>query len=457
MTSPEGSDQLGYSTVSESEFSTENCEYPESNEPNNGGPESDASADNSTSIQLRPDSVPSPLPQPSQWPKKLLATVIDDIQWLYDYAGKVDTKTAIQNRREEKKDERIEDIQRVEGRRLPSNEDRIFRALAQRSMGIQFTQIQRDANLKTRVDELVESVQSSDPDLRARLLHKRTKFVSKHLDRFQHAQEDREIVLRGIHSGVKRLTVEALFAQRLLESRRPIKPEGISAFTALKVNPFDRLLYEDIPCFLDHIFRCEVELNAQPKQGHQKTIVLPLPDALVALSTWMQKFQGDYDNDRFVNKETNPLGTTLESGPRSSMHVCLSSDHQDVAMQNQPSEDETMPDGQVARTVVHRGTTNAVQFKTAENNVAGRCKSLECLYRAPHVAAGTLTERGSSKSCQKRLHDDETIATEPARKRSTTFQSSSGQRETTPDFDPQAGNIDTDGIQALYNHMNKRF
>ncbi|KAF7169792.1 hypothetical protein CNMCM6106_004711 [Aspergillus hiratsukae] len=428
-----------------------------------GESESDTSVDNTVSSESRLDIVPNRPPQPSQWPMKLLATFTDDIQWLFDYTRELDTKTAIQNRKDQKKDERIEDIQRVEGRRVPSNEDKVFRALAQRSMGIQFTQIQHNANVQTRVDYLLESIRSSGPEMRARI-HKRTNFVSKYLDRFGHAHKDREIVLRGIHAGVKRLLVEKLFAQKLQESNRPIMPEGISAFTALKVTAFDRLLFEDIPYFLDQIFRSEVELIVHQKEGHQRNIVLQLPDALVALSSWMQTFQKDYDNDRLSNREIDSSSTTLEYDQRSSMRHCSPPVLPDLAMLSQLPDEETLPHDEVGHTprsppihpriselVVHQTTMNPAESKSPDDNVDGSSLSLQYLYQAPHAAAGAFTEGSRSKTGQKRLRDDDTIATEPARKRSTAFPSSGERRDTTPSFDSQAGNIDIDGRTEVPN------
>jgi hypothetical protein len=432
-----------------------------------GESESDTSVENTVSSESSLDIVPNRQPQPSQWPIKLLANFTDDIQWLFDYARELDTKTAIQNRKDEKKDERIEDIQRVEGRRVPSNEDKIFRALAQRSMGIQFTQIQHNANVQTRVDYLLESIRSSGPEMRARI-HKRTNFVSKYLDRFDHAHKDREIVLRGIHAGVKRLLVEKLFAQKLQESNRPIMPEGISAFTAMKVTAFDRLHFEDIPYFLDRIFRSEVELEIHQKEGHRRNIILQLPDALVALSSWMQTFQKDYDNDRLISREIDSSSTIPEYDRRSSIHHCSPPVLPELAMLSQLPNDETLPHDEAGRTarsppihpriselVVHQITMNPAEFKSPGNNVDGNSLRLQRVYQAPHAAAGAPTERIRSKTGQKRLRHDDTIATEPARKRSTAFPSSGERRDTTPIFDSQAGNIDIEGIQALYYHIDK--
>lgn len=103
--------------------------------------ECDTSTGYASEIESAPDSTSH---QPSQWTIKLLATLNDDICWLYDYSQET-TKHTIRNKRRNTSDERIKDILRVEGARgHPSNEDKIFRALAQRSMGIQFTGIQRE-------------------------------------------------------------------------------------------------------------------------------------------------------------------------------------------------------------------------------------------------------------------------------------------------------------------------
>lgn len=91
--------------------------------------------------------------------------------------------------------------------------------------------------------------------------------------------------------------MEELFAQRLKESGRPAEPSGISAFTALGVTAFDRLLYEDIPGFLDELFSREVEFPLDSARDCRRTGAVQLPDALAALSRWFDELQTNYDID----------------------------------------------------------------------------------------------------------------------------------------------------------------
>ncbi|GLA78616.1 hypothetical protein AtubIFM55763_011630 [Aspergillus tubingensis] len=336
--SAHSSDQLSPTSESESESRTESCESSTSDSHVYGETESDTSTGHASGIGMPTGSISHSSCQPSQWPMKLLATVADDIRWLYDYSREGSTTAAIRNKRNKTTDERINDILRVEGKRgRPSNEDKIFRALAQRSMGTQFTEIQREnknPKLQTRVDELVESICSSDHELRKRI-HKRSNLISKHLHRFDHDPDDRNILSRGINAGFKRLVVERLFAQRLEGSGRPTEPIGISAFTALGVTAFDRLLYEDIPYFLDELFSCEVELPLNSSQGGLRTEAVQLPDALVALSSWFNKLQTDYDGD--IKPHATSMGNAaLQDEQRSRKRHCRP--RVDAALLYQPVE-----------------------------------------------------------------------------------------------------------------------
>lgn len=233
-------------------------------------------------------------------PAKLLATSIGSLRWLYEFSKKKPIEV-IDSKRSQGTDKRVEDIQRVEGRRRPGNIDKIFRGFAQRSMGRQLTRIQLTAQVKTRVDELCESICSSDPEMRARI-QRRSGFNAKNLHHFRFDSEDREIVLRGINAGVKQLVVEKLLGKRLEEAGRPNRPIAISSITALNITAFNRLHFEDIPRFLDLLFleSSEVELPTNSfttSSDSCGTSFFQIPDAIVNLSQWSMEFQDTYDSE----------------------------------------------------------------------------------------------------------------------------------------------------------------
>ncbi|KAL7649176.1 hypothetical protein ACMYSQ_012401 [Aspergillus niger] len=192
-------------------------------------------------------------PQAKDWSSTLLAAAADDLPWLCTFLSQ-DPAMILDERTRERKDERIRDIQLVEGNDHAGRVEKIFRGLAQRSMGLQFTQIQRNANAgMTRVDELCDSICATDLKMRARI-QRRTNSISKHLHHFTFSPDDRELVLRSINHGVKQLVVERLFERRLRESGRPSAACGISAFAALNMLSFKSLRFEDIPRFIDLLF-----------------------------------------------------------------------------------------------------------------------------------------------------------------------------------------------------------
>ncbi|KAL3251133.1 hypothetical protein ABHI18_010809 [Aspergillus niger] len=234
------------------------------------------------------------------WPSKLLAASVDDLPWLCTFLGK-DPTMILDEREREMKDERIRDIQLVEGNDSAGKVDRIFRGLAQRSMGLQFTRIQRNANEgQTRVDELCDSICATDPKIRARI-HRRTNFISKHLHHFTFSPDDKELVLRSINAGVKQLVVEKLFERRLRERGRKSTACGISAIAALNFSCFKSLRFEDIPRFIDLLFlessKVQVYINSTvPGSGQMGTF--RIADLLTLTSPRFSNLQRHYNGSR---------------------------------------------------------------------------------------------------------------------------------------------------------------
>ncbi|KAA8649664.1 uncharacterized protein ATNIH1004_002335 [Aspergillus tanneri] len=302
---PNDSDQSSYGGVSESESSVESHrETLASDRPttlgrleNDVNPESHNSMD---SENLPGSTCTSKSPPAQDWPVKLLAASIRDCPWLRSFLEK-EPSEILKRKRSQMTDKRIRDIRFVEGTRCPKNEDKIFRGLAQRSLGLQFTRLQYEAQTKTRVDELCESICSADPEIRARI-RKRTGFITRHLHRFKFAPEERGTLLRGINGGVKQLVVETLLQKRLEEAGRSNQSVAISAITALSIFAFGHLNFEDIPRFIDLIFlessKTELPLNSVTTMpDHPRTEPFHILDIIASLSPFFSKFQDSYDRD----------------------------------------------------------------------------------------------------------------------------------------------------------------
>ncbi|KAH2467819.1 hypothetical protein KXV25_003706 [Aspergillus fumigatus] len=239
------------------------------------------------------------------WPAKLMTAFADDLPWLCTFLRR-DPTMILDERKRDRKDERIRDIQLVEGNDHPGREDRIFRGLAQRSMALQFTRLQQKANKgQTRVDELCDSICSTDPKIRARI-HRRTNFITKYLQHFAFSPEDKDLVLRSINAGVKQLVVEKLFEKRLEQRGRPSTACAISAITALNFFPFKSLRFEDIPRFIDLIFlessNVQVYLDSTAT-GPAQVGTFQIADILAVMSSTFSDLQRHYNVSRCSMKE----------------------------------------------------------------------------------------------------------------------------------------------------------
>ncbi|KAL2859815.1 uncharacterized protein BJX67DRAFT_368732 [Aspergillus lucknowensis] len=289
---PDDPDQSCYQQSSDSENSNEGshtplsvtCRLEESEK--NSRPEDCATIDEGRcrKSEARPSSV---------WPAKLLEASAGTLDWLYKFS-RTDPADAIRARRSRGKDYRIEDIQRVDGRKKPGKEDQLFKGFAQRSLGCGYISFQRGSGGNTRVDELCEGICCSKPEL----IKKKQKSITQYCESLGLKPDDKETLLRAINAGVKQLVTEKLFGKRLEESGRPNMPGAISAFTALNMHAFSRLRFEDIPSFIDlivpHIPQAEARI-IEPPTGSDGSEYSHVADSLISLSVWFMDFQSAYD------------------------------------------------------------------------------------------------------------------------------------------------------------------
>lgn len=242
-------------------------------------------------------------------PAKMLEGASANISWLFEFSERT-LAQIIEERRSRNSDRRIGDIRNVQGQTNPGKEDRLFRSFAQRSLGVDYTCHQRWSRPKTRVDELCESICSSDPERRERI-QRRNNEVKVYLDGLKVSTDDRETWQRGINAGVKILVGEELFRRRLKEYGKPMPTDAVAAFTALKGFAFSHLRYEEIPEFVDLILPPNPD-NEQASVGltiGQIEVQCSVADALVALSPWFARFRHTYDG--MLPNPASIIGLTL--------------------------------------------------------------------------------------------------------------------------------------------------
>lgn len=203
----------------------------------------------------------------------------------------------IQERRSRNIDHRIEDIRCVQGQKNPGSKANLFKAFAQCSLGVDYTRHEQQSKNKTRVDELCESLCSSDPKIREGI-QKRPNRLKHYLDALDVAEYDKETWQHGINAGVKILVAEELWRKRLEMYDQPLLTDGIAAFTAIKTFAFGHLRYKEIPEFINLILppNPNVEALSVRFTVDQLDIQCSVADALIALSPWFRKFRSMYNS-----------------------------------------------------------------------------------------------------------------------------------------------------------------
>jgi hypothetical protein len=139
-------------------------------------------------------------------------------------------------------DKRLDDIRRVEGTRKPTSEEKLLRALAQRSLALEFTEYQEKYKKISRVDEVVTNL-NSFRDGRA---GKVSAYVANH----PRLSIESIVAIDAIVGGIKRLVTERLLEERLRELQLPSDAIGVSEITALTISPYKSIPYPELPSFI---------------------------------------------------------------------------------------------------------------------------------------------------------------------------------------------------------------
>lgn len=200
----------------------------------------------------------------------------------------------IETRLSKPRNYRIDDIQRVDGNSKANELDRFFKSISQRSMALQFGQIQHkwpNERNETRVEDLCTAISSPDPKVRSRI-HSKPRDISKHLHLFGSNPNEKGIIYRGITSGIKQLVLEELYKKQLYKQSsdsEPVQPAALSAAAAMSVKAFRDLKFEDILPFIDLILSSDAQVFTH-KNGNVR-----LSQAILTVSDWVTELQEDYD------------------------------------------------------------------------------------------------------------------------------------------------------------------
>lgn len=209
----------------------------------------------------------------------------------------------IAQKRADQRDQRIDDILRLEGTRRKKIKDtvenKLLRGSAQRSLALQYSEYQARMGEIERVSEVCDTL--SQPDPNQKILHKRRggkvrPWIKLHL---KFAKEDENIVVMAINNGIKQLVVEELVQRRLERAGSPLKSSGISALTALTMRTFKALRLEDIPSFIHLLFKIpskNILSGDQLEADGDRSQILPVM-LICKISFWFTQFQEKYDRE----------------------------------------------------------------------------------------------------------------------------------------------------------------
>lgn len=220
--------------------------------------------------------------------EKLVKTLKEALPWILSL--QVAEQEGLVNRPPGTRDQRLEDISRVEGKKEnASNEDKLFRVLGLRALVNDFTNKQEKDGIEPLLQQYISSV-SLGNDLPKQ---GRSGAVAQYvkLDP-QISENDKAFACRAVNMGIKYRVVEEIFREKLRERQLPEHCEAITSGLSLDIHWFCRLRYHNIPSLLDLLFGQTILLQKHgvPTEMEERSVI----EILASLSEWFNKIQCCY-------------------------------------------------------------------------------------------------------------------------------------------------------------------
>lgn len=225
----------------------------------------------------------------------LVQGVIRTSPWL-SATSKDGDSCIVSRKRSLGEDRRLEDIRRVEGDPQISNEDKLLRVLAIRSLAFEFNEKQTaDGISPTRLDELCHYALSPEmeTDISQKGQHSAVSAFVKSDARFTSGV----LARRAIHNGVKHLVFERVLANRLQQLDMPNVCEAISAILGLNINQFRCLRYDQMSSLVEELLSENMQINMERDETRGTETKQHLLDVLRDLTPWFEQLQLAYNGE----------------------------------------------------------------------------------------------------------------------------------------------------------------
>lgn len=218
-------------------------------------------------------------------------------RWIWDTSNE-GPEFIISRKRRLGEDRRLEDIRRVEGDPESSNNDKLLRLLAIRSLATEFTTKQSRDELQTRVDELVTyvlAIEPTDDDQQGDAPRGRGNAVASFVERLPNISS-KPLANRAINSGIKHLVFEKVLQHRLREFDLEEICEAVSAILGLNIQNFRTLPYRGMPGLADALLSDKTHISLQDESGKDdKRHIL---DIMRGVTPWFTTLQAKYNGER---------------------------------------------------------------------------------------------------------------------------------------------------------------
>jgi hypothetical protein len=158
------------------------------------------------------------------------------VVWIWEVSQK-EQSHILSRKRNSDEDPRLEHIRRVEGDGYLSNEEKLLRILALRSIALEFTNGQiEDKVSPTKLDELCQHALLPTP-------------TSDTIFRY----DSKDFSSKVLATGLKHLALEKIIADRFQQCGLPPIFHAISALTGLHIDQFRRLRYNEMSNFAEQL------------------------------------------------------------------------------------------------------------------------------------------------------------------------------------------------------------